>query len=167
MIKPIVLVLLIAGVICGQECKLVKSEESSNVMLVGTSTREVFQDSNFAQWFNSEYKSYRVDSETLSQNETQFEGKLIKIVLGTWCSDSRREVPRMLKILDSVDYLMDKLLLIGVDRDKKGLHSEVDGLNIDFVPTFIVYESEKEIGRIIESPEVSLEKDLVKIISHK
>ena len=38
-------------------------------------------------------------------------------------------------------------------------------MEIELVPTFILDYNGEEIGRIIESPEESLEKDLLRIIS--
>ena len=137
---------------------------SNKSLLVGISNKKVYQDSSFASWFNVEYTNYTVDIKTLENYKNHFEDKIIKTVLGTWCSDSRREVPRFIKILDFIGFPEDKYLFLNVDRNKKGLTDEVDNLNIEFVPTFIIYENGKEIGRIIESPEISLEADLVKII---
>ena len=46
-----------------------------------------------------------------------------------------------------------------------GLLNETEGLNIEKVPTFIFYKNGIEIGRIIESPEKSIEKDFLKILN--
>ncbi|MCB9249007.1 MAG: hypothetical protein H6613_10930 [Ignavibacteriales bacterium] len=54
--------------------------------------------------------------------------------------------------------------LINVDRNKEGLENEVNGLDIELVPTIIVYDKGEEIGRIIESPMETLEEDLVEIV---
>ncbi len=85
--------------------------------------------------------------------------------MGTWCSDSRREVPRFYKILDELNYPEEKVELINVDRNKVGIENSVDSLNIELVPTFIIYSKGEEIGRIIETPKESLEKDLAKILN--
>jgi hypothetical protein len=44
------------------------------------------------------------------------------------------------------------------------LENEVEGLQIDFVPTVIFSKDNKELGRIIEMPFDTLEKDILKII---
>jgi len=75
------------------------------------------------------------------------------------------KLPKVLKILDFVDFPDDSLTLVNIDRRKKALTNEVEGLNIELVPTIIVYENDKEIGRIIETPEGTLEEDLVKIVT--
>ena len=65
---------------------------------------------------------------------------------------------------EDLNYPKEKLTLIGVSREKKGLSNEAEGLDIEFVPTFIFYKDGKEIGRIVETPAESLEKDLLKIV---
>jgi len=154
----------LSSLVFGQSYKIVDYGTSGKSMLVGTSPREAFQDSNFAWWFNSEYSDYIADTNTINDHKNLLDGKIIKIVLGTWCGDSRREVPRFVKILDYCEFPANQIFYINVDRDKKGLSNEVDGLNIEYVPTFIVYENDKELGRIIEAPEATLEEDLVQIV---
>ena len=85
--------------------------------------------------------------------------------MGTWCSDSRREVPRFFKILDAVNYPSDKVAIICVDEDKKTRGNELTGLKIELVPTLIFYKNGNELGRIVESPNDTLEKDIIKILT--
>jgi hypothetical protein len=42
---------------------------------------------------------------------------------------------------------------------------EIDDLKIEFVPTFIFFKNDVEIGRIVEAPTESLEIDMVKILT--
>lgn len=157
---------LIPILVFGQEYKKIINTNTGEKILIGITSKKVYQDKDFSEWFNNEYTNYKVDTDLLSQYKDKLEGKVIRIVLGTWCSDSRREVPRFIKILDFLDFPEDKLLLINVDTEKKGLSDETEGLNIEFVPTIIVYSSGKEIGRIIETPIETLEKDLVNILKN-
>ena len=76
-------------------------------------------------------------------------------------------MPRFLKILDYLNYPKDKIKIYAVDRSKKGLNNEIDSLNIQKVPTIIFYKNNKETGRIIEEPKVTLEKDLANIVTKK
>lgn len=158
------LLLFFVTILFGQEYKIIQDENSSKSMIVGISNKKVYQDSSFASWFNSEYTNYNVDTKILENYKNHFEDKIIKTILGTWCPDSRMEVPRFVKILDFIGFPDDKHLFYNVDRNKKGLGDEVDNLNIEFVPTIIIYENGEELGRIVETPEVSLEADLVKIV---
>ncbi|MEZ4907148.1 MAG: thioredoxin family protein [Saprospiraceae bacterium] len=94
-----------------------------------------------------------------------FDDISIKVFLGTWCSDSRREVPRFIKILNEAGFDMQNLEIMCLDRDKKAPDYTSNTFNIQYVPTFIVYQKNKELGRIIETPENTLETDLLKILS--
>lgn len=145
---------------------VVYDEKAAQDILIGYCNIEGFTSGVFNEWFQLEYDSYEVDTETLNQiNPDRLEDLEIAIVLGTWCSDSRREFPRFYKILEKISYSFDYLTIIGVNRSKQAADTHVDELKIDLVPTFIFSINGKEIGRIIETPELSLEKDLLKIIS--
>ncbi|HZY26606.1 MAG TPA: thioredoxin family protein, partial [Bacteroidales bacterium] len=89
----------------------------------------------------------------------------IKVVMGTWCPDSRREVPRFMKVLNLWHFPVSKLTFIGVDNEKKSPVGEYVNLGIVRVPTFIVYKNNIEAGRIIENPSTSLEQDIVNILT--
>jgi thiol-disulfide isomerase/thioredoxin len=86
----------------------------------------------------------------------------ITIVMGTWCSDSRREVPRFYKLFENLDFNIDDIKLINVDTKKEAEGTTVSELNIERVPTFIFKRGGEEIGRIIETPDESLEADMLK-----
>ena len=142
-------------------------EKTDKPMLMGYTTLEAFNDTSFSWWWNSEYNMYDVDSMDVEKLKVKLEDVDIKIVMGTWCSDSRIEVPHFYKILDEINYPEEKVTLINVNRDKQGLENEVEGLDINFVPTFIFYKTGEEIGRIIEMPYETLEKDMLEIIYAK
>lgn len=94
-------------------------------------------------------------------------GAHVLAIVGTWCSDSRREVPRLYRALDMTgsQALPFTLEIVGVDRDKKS-----PGLTHDvaYVPTFIVTRDEggarREVGRIVESAPNGIEKDLLSLL---
>jgi len=143
---------------------IIIDDKSEKPMLIGYCTREAFIDTSFSGWWNEEYDMYEVDDTTTGELKTHFNDIEIKLVLGTWCSDSRREVPRFYKILDEMEYPSENISLINVNREKVGLEDEVDGLEINFVPTFIFYGNGKELGRIVETPYESLEKDILELV---
>jgi len=91
--------------------------------------------------------------------------------MGTWCGDSKREIPRFYKILETANYPIEQLTMVAVDHIepnyKKSPGGEEKGLSIIKVPTFIFYKDGKEVNRIVESPIESLEKDIAAIISGK
>jgi thiol-disulfide isomerase/thioredoxin len=134
-------------------------------MLLGEITVDEFQDTSFQWWYKSEYEFYQVDSTALSDISINPKDTYIDIYMGTWCSDSRREVPRFIKIMESLGF--DNYHIYAVDRDKHSLNNEAEGKNIELVPTIIFYENSEEIGRIIESPMETLELDMAEILNNK
>ena len=163
--KTFLLLLVLVSFLSTQEKnKLSVDQKSGKPMLLGVCDRSAFADSNFSWWFNSEFDNYSVDSVTLKDISDKLKDVKITIVMGTWCSDSRREVPRFLKILDLLPFDQKNLNMICVDRTKTAPDCGVEKLDIKFVPTFIFYKDDIEIGRIVETPKETLEKDLVKIV---
>jgi len=92
----------------------------------------------------------------------------VEVYLGTWCSDSQREVPKFLKIVDELKAKYGKELpvsFVAVDRTKHMPVDLVNGKSIDKVATFIVYRGDNELGRIVEKPNGLLEDDLLAILA--
>ena len=146
---------------------IVFDEKANQEILIDYCNIEGFTTGTFNDWFQLEYDSYTTDNEILDQiNFDSLENLEITIVLGTWCSDSRREFPRFYKILEKINFPFENLTIIAVNRNKEAFNTNVDAFNIQLVPTFIFIKDGKEIGRIIETPEISLEKDLKKILSN-
>lgn len=168
--QSLVLLFIITSVtfLFGQETnKVIKDEESGKPMLVGPCTREAFSDTSFSWWFNSGYKMYHPDSLTVNDIKQNLDGVTVTVILGTWCSDSREQVPNFFKIMDEANYPENKITMICVDRDKKSTSGEADSLKIELVPTFIFYRNSKELGRIEESPKQTLEEDINTILKGK
>jgi thiol-disulfide isomerase/thioredoxin len=116
-------------------------------------------------WFYKGYDEYQPAREAInSLNGINREGLTIKIVMGTWCPDSRREVPRFMKVIDTWKFPSDLVTFIGVDNGKNSPIGGYDELDIQRVPTFIIYKNNIETGRIIENPATSLEQDMVNIL---
>lgn len=144
--------------------QIVIDEKTSKPMLVGLCDRNSLTDTNFSPWFNKEYENYNVDTSTISFIADDIDQINLTIVLGTWCSDSREQIPRLLKILDFLHYPDSKMQMFAVDRDRRGRNYDIDHLKVELVPTIILYKEAVEIGRIVESPRMSLEEDIVDII---
>jgi thiol-disulfide isomerase/thioredoxin len=143
-------------------------DSRGNDMLLGKCTRSALQQSPFVDWFKPNYDSYVVDSFTCNFIRPLLAGKSITIFMGTWCGDSKREVPRVLKMLDCCGFSANNLTLVMVSNKdslyKKSPQHEEAGKNIVRVPTIIIEQKGTEIGRIIEFPIIRLEKDLLSIL---
>ena len=144
---------------------VVKPAPKLKTMLVGKEDRSALKQAPFDSWFNPNYAKYVVNTDYINDIEKGLEGVTITTFMGTWCGDSKRETPRMFKILDDASFKNQDLELITVDRTKKKPTMYTEGNNIIRVPTFIFKKDGKEIGRIVERPVESLEEDMLKILN--
>lgn len=159
------IIVLFSQIVFSQgKSEITTDEKTGKPMLIGEVTREAFQDTNF-MWFDNEYSEYRVDAAAINGLDEKISKFNFKIILGTWCEDSQMFVPRLLKIFDTLNVPGKNYSLICVDREKEGLTNEVNNLDIQLVPTIIIYFEDVEIGRIVESPQENLEKDIVRLIA--
>ena len=133
-------------------------------MLVGKCSRSALEKQPFNEWFYKEYSDYKMDSLALDSLKDQWKDIKIVLIMGSWCGDSKREVPRFFKMLDYVNFKKKHLHLICVDREKKAGKIDLSPYNLKYVPTIIIYRGKKELGRIVENPVISLEKYMLKFI---
>lgn len=138
-----------------------------SVMLLGKANRNGLEMDAFKSWFNTGYADYKVDSETMEKVKPLLKDATITVFMGTWCEDSQRETPHFYKILDAANFDESKLTLITVSEEKTTPQGFEKGKNITNVPTIIFYKNDKELGRIVEYPIESLEKDMLAILSGK
>ncbi|MFM8710299.1 MAG: thioredoxin family protein, partial [Sphingomonadales bacterium] len=72
------------------------------------------------------------------------------VFMGTWCEDSHFIIPRFFAMADAAGLAADRISLAGVDRNKTTWGQLSATLQVDLVPTIIVYRQGKELGRVIE-----------------
>jgi thiol-disulfide isomerase/thioredoxin len=133
--------------------------------LSGKVDKDAFMQEPFNSWFNNRMESYKADPETIEGLRDALKDVEIRAYMGTWCGDSKRETPQFYNILEAAYYDMDNLTMITVDRSKKKPVDLVSGYDVVRVPTFIFYRNGSEIGRYVERPRESLEKDMLKIVT--
>jgi hypothetical protein len=148
---------------CGSAAKLpVKQNEH---MEVGWTPRSIFQSPSYAAWFDTTYARYTPDPDAVKQLSGMQDSVDLVVIFGTWCSDSRREVPRFWKIMDSCHFPAARIVQIAVDRTMEIPVGIRKLYTITNVPTFIVHYRGVEMGRITESPRVTLEQDIVNLLA--
>ena len=145
------------------------------IVLLGEVTRQDII-TNLEAW-DSEYFEFEPDEETLSRLREKIFAVEITCVLGTWCSDSQREIPRLWKILEKLEYPVSEIRMLAVGSSRFTIDMPIparvfkwsrdirSSFDIERVATIIISRNGEETGRIVETPEESLEKDLLKIIS--
>ena len=145
--------------------KKIEDQNKHKEVMINKCTREaLISFPEFKESYELNYNYYKVDSASLKEIGKTLKDTKITIVLGTWCDDSKFQVPHFLKIIDKLNIRAENLTFIAVDGMKKAENGLIDNLNIQHVPTFI-FSNKKgvEIGRIVESPKETLEKDILKL----
>ena len=78
-----------------------------------------------------------------------------------------REVPRLIKILNTLNFSEDNLKIVLLNSKKKSSDGYENGKNITNTPTIIFLSESIEKNRIVEFPYENLEKDILNIINNK
>jgi thiol-disulfide isomerase/thioredoxin len=88
----------------------------------------------------------------------------IEVLFATWCHDSEREVPRLLKILETAGVESSAVELVALDFNKTEPKGRAALQGLEYTPTFVFSVAGEEIGRIVERPDKSLEAALANIV---
>lgn len=159
--------LLISCIINAQQINQTTQDSKGRLMLLGKTNKKAFETKEFS-WFQKNYDKYIINDKVVNQLKDSLKNYKIKAFYGTWCGDSKREIPKFYKVLDKAGFNKNSLEVIAVDRKpeayKASPNGEEKGLNIHRVPTFIFYKNNKEVGRIVEYPKQDFERDILTII---
>ncbi|MCS3869830.1 thiol-disulfide isomerase/thioredoxin [Chryseobacterium ginsenosidimutans] len=135
-------------------------------MLLGNQLKSKFTEAPYADWYVKEHDEYALDQKAIGElKKNKINSYSITVFMGTWCEDSHRDFPRLMKILEELKYPENKLTIIALNRKKESPNGDETLFNVQKVPTIIVQKYGKEIGRIIEMPTTGyIERDLVEIL---
>ena len=138
------------------------SGETQERMLVGKITKEEL----YREFpvFEKNARNYVPRQEEIRKISAIGENIDIVMFLGTWCKDSVSEAPKLLKVYERADNPNLSLEIYGVDRKKKEGSGLCKRYDTQRVPTVLFFKAGKELGRIIEYPEKSIEEDLLEIV---
>jgi len=133
-------------------------------VLIGKFPRAVLESDSSFHWFGTGYGRYTPDLASCGLLRTRLSDLRFVLFIGTWCSDSKAEVPRMFKLFDTLKVAPDRIELYGVDRMKKSDDDAETRYGVTLVPTLIVYEGKTELGRIVEQPREGIESDINRML---
>ena len=116
-------------------------------------------------WFQKNYESYIVDEVIQKMDFSKINEYNIEIFMNTKCHDSEREVPRFLKILNTLNFSNENLRIVLLNSEKKTIDGLEIGKDITNTPTIIFLKNSNEENRIVEFPYENLENDIFRIIN--
>ena len=130
----------------------------------GWVSRDILETPPYAP-YHAGYDTAKIAPEFVSMIRSVCPGVDVTVFFGGWCPDSRREVPRFLRLADESGFPASSVKLYALDRTKKSSDGLTEKFGIERVPTFIFLKDGKEIGRITESPATTLEGDVLTILA--
>lgn len=136
----------------------IKLEESLNVDSITKKSKKFYSD------FDSSYFKYKANKKKLDTLKGLLKNASFVVFGGSWCSDTRRELPRLSFILDKCNFPVEEFTYFGVNKAKEVFFQNEMSSNFKFkfVPAIIILKNKKEVGRIIENPlHGTLENDLI------
>ncbi len=122
-----------------------------NVKIVrGLVNKYLIQNDTAFNWYTQSQSYYKPDTATLNTFE-RTKGKYQYVVFGgTWCEDTQFILPKFFKLQEASGISDDVITLFGVNRAKTSLGNIAKAFNVTLVPTIIVMQDGKEIGRVVE-----------------
>lgn len=140
-----------------------EADDEDPPVLVGEVTREQIE-SAVPDWVHAQVEA-EID-EDAARALADVPPAEVTVYLGTWCSDSRREVPRLWKALDATGGLVPfSVDYVAVDEDKREPAERLEGVDLQFVPTFVVRRDGEELGRVVEVAADGIERDLLQLLT--
>ncbi|KDC52552.1 thioredoxin family protein [Pseudoalteromonas fuliginea] len=109
--------------------------------------------------FNEQYKVFTPTAQDIALMQ-KLAGKELIVLFGTWCHDSEREVPKLIKLLDASKVQLASIDYVAVGYNKQDDAGIAEAHDLQYTPTFIVKQNGKELVRVIEKPTGTLAQDL-------
>lgn len=114
--------------------------------------------------YRADFDNYQPNEEAVAVLRSYAHDVDLVVFLGTWCPDCAREVPRFLKSIYAADNPHLHVKLLALDRTKRDPGGVAELFGVDYVPTFVVMVDGQELGRIVETPWLSVEQDIALLL---
>ncbi len=137
------------------------------MMLLGPINAAGLNQEPYSVWFEENSKAYEPDIALIEQIKPLLKPCYIKVFMGSWCEDSQREVPALLKLLELADFDQSQLEIIAMTHDKDTPENYEADYEIEFIPTIMFFKDGAELNRIVEYTQETLEKDILKILKQQ
>lgn len=144
----------------------IEDTQHKQIILIDQVDKAGFLMDNYKTWFTMEYESYKPNllvMDSLKSGLAQVGKIKILVFMATWCHDSREQMPRFLKIIEPLTDFVE-VEIFALDEFKTCPSKDISAFEIERVPTFLFYKDDTIIGKIIESPNESIEADFLKML---
>mgnify|MGYP003287262868 CR=1 FL=1 len=116
-------------------------------------------------WFHRQTEDYTPDAKGVEAFKKGKDSIRILAFSGLWCDDTKFIIPRFFAITDAAGIDSSRIVMLGVDRDKKTIELMSETFNVTLVPTIIVLKNGKEVGRVVEYGKTGMfDRELAQIV---
>jgi thiol-disulfide isomerase/thioredoxin len=143
------------------------SDSSETEDLVGKFTWTEWQKkAGWKDYSASDYTPNAIVTDSLKKI-IHFDEISFVIFASNWChQDCEPQVPRIMKLLKEIGYEQNNIVIYGLNRTKKEPAIPISQYKILYVPTLVIIKNGEEIGKIVESPAESWEKNILEIVTN-
>lgn len=139
--------------------------QENEQILKGCFTSDTLAKSHVYSWFQISFEEYQPDKWTVHKIRKNIKGINFIVFAGTWCSDTQALLGPFFKVLKKSKIDEKAITLYFLDREKNSGNGREKDFAISAIPTIIILREKKEIGRIVESINKSIEEELLSILS--
>jgi thiol-disulfide isomerase/thioredoxin len=147
--------LIFANYTMAQQAKSFKVQQDpkhkEESMLVGAITADDIVESKVCAWYQKGFDNYTPDSNRVRDLMKSLGQYHFVVFAGTWCEDTQYLLPKFAKVMHACKVPDKDIEMYGVDRSKQALNVESLLYRVERVPTIIIINGPREIGRIVES----------------
>ncbi|MEY2996945.1 MAG: hypothetical protein RIQ82_324 [Bacteroidota bacterium] len=147
--------------------KQVADTIDGGMMLLGPINAQGLNQEPYSLWFEENTKAYTPDMTVIEEIKPLLKSCYIKVFMGTWCEDSQREVPALMKLLNLTEFDQSQLEIIAMTHDKDTPENYEADYEIEFIPTIMFFKDGAELNRIVEYTQETMEIDLLKILKQQ
>ena len=138
--------------------------EEAEVELVGSLTRAEIE-AAMPDWVGAQIEATPDVDAALRMASGGPADSRVTVYLGTWCSDSRRELARFWRAVDEAGGEVGfEVAYVGIRRDKDRRDPALERVDLRRVPTFVVEVAGAEAGRVVEESPNGIERDLAALL---
>ena len=149
---------------CAAAPEVVVETEPPEPELVGVLTRAEIE-AAVPDWVGAQIEAAPDPEQAVAMASAGTPESRVTVYLGTWCSDSRRELARFWRAIDEAGgEVAFELAYVGIRRDKERRDPGLAEVGLLYVPTFVVEEAGTEAGRIVETSPNGIEFDLAALL---
>lgn len=144
----------------------VEFDSAGNKILIGKINESMLANDTAFRWFYQGVNHYQPNADWINYIRYYRDSFQVVAFVGTWCPDTKILLPEFYRVMVGAGYPLNTLNIYALDEQLHGLGDEVRMFHVTKTPTFIFLHNGKEIGRINDHIQRSMEADIVSILQN-